>query len=166
MPDLPGLQEISNDKEARKWLYKQLRPYSSIYARLSRLLTQNTGSEWLQGEFQSFKLHSDPFMDLSVDYLGTDSLGKNSPAIRLSLAHNYLQNGDVMADPDMEIRISTNLEWPVAEALSYQQDGLGIYQRVYKEIDGKKMVSPKLKKQLNRFLLQWLINLQGQGFYK
>ena len=75
------------------------------------------------------------------------------------MAHNYIQEGDVMADPDMEIRICPDLH--SVEALTYQQDGLGIYQAVYPE-PGK--VDLKLKRDLNQFLNQWLTNLIEQGF--
>jgi len=102
------------------------------------------------------KLVHKPYMDLSVDRLMDDE----PKTIRISLAHNFVQNGDLMADPDMEIRI-----YPYAgfvEALTYQLDSLGIYQVVYPE-PGK--VYPKLKKDLNKFLNQWLSNLIDQGFY-
>jgi hypothetical protein len=66
-----------------------------------------------------------------------------------------------MADPDMEIRIYP--EKKMVEALTYQQDGLGIFQRVY---PSEGMVCPQLKVQLNRFLGQWLRNLEQQGFGK
>jgi uncharacterized protein YqiB (DUF1249 family) len=92
----------------------------------------------------------DGFMPLSVDRLGEN---------RYAIAHNYVQNGDVMADPDMEIKVHPDLK--MAEALTYQQDGLGIYQAVYPE-PGK--VNPKLKKELNQFLDQWLTNMIHQGF--
>lgn len=49
----------------------------------------------------------------------------------------------------------------MAEALTYQQDSLGVFQEVYPE-PGK--VDVKLKKQLNQFLNQWLTNLINQGF--
>jgi hypothetical protein len=104
------------------------------------------------------RIENKPYMDLSVDNLGS-SVENNLPVFRISLAHNFIQNGDLMADPDMEIRI-----YPYAgfiEALTYQQDSLGIYQVVYPE-PGK--VYPKLKKNLNKFLNQWLSNLIDQGF--
>ncbi len=44
------------------------------------------------------KLKSGGFMDLNIDFL-YDEDGKYT----ISMAHNYVQNGDVMADPDMEI---------------------------------------------------------------
>ena len=104
------------------------------------------------------RIENRPYMDLSVDNLGSDT-EKGLPVFKLSLAHNFVQNGDVMADPDMEIRI-----YPYAgfvEALTYQLDSLGIYQVVYPE-PGK--VYPKRKRELNRFLNLWLSNLISQGF--
>ena len=98
------------------------------------------------------KLSSDGFMDLSIDVLSNNKTHKE-----IALSHNYIQNGDVMADPDMQIKIHK-----MAEALTYQQDGLSIYQQVYS--DDKAKVNPKLKKQLNNFLSQWLTNLKKQGF--
>lgn len=42
-----------------------------------------------------------------------------------SVAHNYIQNGDVMADPDMTFyRTPEGQFWPC----TYQQDNLGFYQ--------------------------------------
>ena len=98
-------------------------------------------------------------MDLNYDNLGTRKLDLgNYVSYDIALAHNYIQNGDVMADPDMEIRIYPEIKY--AEALTYQQDGLGIFQQVYPE-PGK--VYPKLKKELNQFLNQWLRNCIDQG---
>ena len=98
-------------------------------------------------------------MDLNYDRLGCRKLDLgNYVSYDIALAHNYIQNGDVMADPDMEIRISPEIKY--AEALTYQLDGLGIFQRVYPE-PGK--VYPKLKRELNQFLNQWLKNCIDQG---
>lgn len=102
--------------------------------------------------FQEYKkIESKPYMPLSIDMIAKDTI---------AMAHNYIQEGDVMADPDMEIRIIPEMK--MIEALTYQQDGLGIFQRVYTE-DGKRFY-PKLKKDLNSFLGQWLNNLINQGF--
>lgn len=84
-------------------------------------------------------------MDLHVDHL----LGNT-----ISLAHNGKQNGDVMADPDVQIEIYP--ENKSAEALTFQNDYLGIYQEVYPE-PGK--YRPLLKKELNDFLNEWLQNI-------
>jgi hypothetical protein len=105
------------------------------------------------GEY--LKIENSPYMPLSIDRLPSEKEG----TIRISMAHNYIQEGDVMADPDMEIRICPGLR--TVEALTYQQDGLGIYQVVYPE-PGE--VNPKLKRDLNGFLNMWLTNMIDQGF--
>jgi len=107
---------------------------------------------------ESLKLKSSGFMDLNLDFLFEED-GNYT----IAMAHNYVQNGDVMADPDMEIRIIPSMK--MAEALSFRQDGsIPINQHVYEELDGKTMVYPRLKKDLNRFLSGWLLNLKKQGF--
>ena len=98
-------------------------------------------------------------MNLNYDRLGCrDENSNNCASYDIAIAHNYIQNGDVMADPDMEIRIYSEIKY--AEALTYQLDGLGIFQRVYPE-PGK--VCPRIKRELNQFLNQWLKNCIDQG---
>jgi len=104
------------------------------------------------------KLKSEGFMDLNIDILSSDE-----NIMTFSMAHNFIQNGDVMADPDMEIRLFKQAD--AIEALTFQ-NRLGIYQEVYCVVDGNKKVRAKLKMELNRFLRTWLINLKNQGFKK
>lgn len=125
-----------------------LEPYCIIYKRLVAL-----GVLEIKGDGHKYRFP--PFMDLNVDILS-----REPDKIRIALAHNFIQEGDVMADPDMEIMIYPKLE--CAEALTYQLDSLGIYQEVY-DGDNPNM---KLKKELNDFLLIWLKNLSQQGFYR
>ena len=51
----------------------------------------------------------------------------------------------------------------MAEALTFQNDYLGVYQEVYPE-PGK--FNPKLKKELNNFLSDWLQNIIEIQQYK
>ena len=82
----------------------------------------------------------------------------------IAMSHSYEQNGDLMRDPDMEIRIDGPEIMPgCVEALTYRLDSLGVYHEVYPEL-GK--VDPKRKRELNAFLCQWLNNLQDQGFFE
>ena len=126
-----------------------------IFAKLEKL-----GITSIEGD--AAKSVIDPnggMMDLNYDRLGCRKLDLgNYVSYDIALAHNYIQNGDVMADPDMEIRVYPEIKH--AEALTYQLDGLGIFQRVYPE-PGK--VYPKLKRELNQFLNQWLKNCIDQG---
>jgi uncharacterized protein YqiB (DUF1249 family) len=91
------------------------------------------------------------FMDLNLDLLS-----RNGEIITVALSHYYEQNGDLIPDPDMVVRIDTKTE--TVEALSFQDTYT--YREVY--VDGNR-VDVKAKKELNEFLLQWLTNLIDQG---
>ncbi len=134
---------------------KRAQPFSGNYNKLLKLipdLLEKLESGYTHG-VSSFGKDS-ALMDLNLDVLYKDSKG----AYIIALSHYYRQNGDSIADPDMQIRVDPTLE--MVEALTYQ-DSLG-FQKVYQEEDGKMMVAPKLKKELNKFLRQWLINLTNQ----
>lgn len=103
---------------------------------------------------EALKLKRSGFMDLNFDYLEKDNQGQI-----IAMAHNYIQNGDVMADPDMQIRIIPEMQ--SIEALTFQTDNPPIYQEVYPE---KNTVNTRLKKELNTFLETWLKNIIDQGF--
>jgi len=98
------------------------------------------------------KIQVPGYMPLVVEKIGDNEY---------SLAHYYEQNGDLMCDPEITIRVYPSMK--MVEALTYQQDNLGIYQEVYPE-PGK--FYPHLKRELNSFLGMWLRNLKDQGFYK
>ena len=93
------------------------------------------------------------FMDL-----GLDVLSKSEEKLRIALSHYFVMNGDMVADPDMEIRVYLIDGWRKAEALTYQDQFR--YDMVYPE-PGK--VYPRMKRTLNSFLGQWLRNLKNQG---
>lgn len=121
--------------------------YEEIFARLQKLgILDEKGA--MAGEYMRFS--SPRLMDLHVDKLFNDII---------SLAHNGIQNGDVMADPDMQVKIYPGSK--SAEALTFQNDYLGIFQEVYPEL-GK--YRPKLKRELNQFLNDWLKNIIEQGY--
>jgi uncharacterized protein YqiB (DUF1249 family) len=116
--------------------------YESIYSKLQQIgILDENGI--MKAEYYKFKC--DGLMDLNVDNLLQN---------RIALAHNGIQNGDVMSDPDVEVMIYP--EKREAEALTFQNDYVGIYQVVYPE-PGK--YYPKLKRELNDFLNDWLQNI-------
>jgi len=130
------------------------RIYETMYEKLVKLGIINEDGGLKFDEY--LKLKSKSFMDLNIDHLShTD----DDRSIVISLAHNFIQNGDVMADPDMEVKIIPSMK--MVEALTFQQDSTGTYQQVYLE-DGR--FYPTLKKDLNNFLNSWLKNLIEQGF--
>ncbi len=127
--------------------------YETIYKKLMKVL----GNKIPDG-YERISVSG--YMDLHIQYLET----KDNGGVIISLAHNYEQNGDVMAEPDMKIRIYP--ETKMAEAMTYQYSYFGQYQQVYPIIDGKEMLDYELKKKLNSVLLKWLTTLNQQGFTK
>ncbi len=127
----------------------------NVYERNYRAIDALIGGiEHLSGLEKDFylKLTSPGFMDLVIEKLCSTETG-----IIISMTHYYEQNGDLVPDPDMQIKILPELK--AAEALTYQ-DSFG-YQAVYPE-PGK--IYQKLKREINQFLSQWLSNLKKQGF--
>lgn len=137
-----------------------MEPYTSIYKKLLKIIPGLI--EHLERGVESGKSVVDPdggLMDLHMDNLGKDKDGN----YLISLMHNYQQEGDVMRDPDMEIRLMPGMQ--AAEALTFHQSNPPVYQNVYVQREGKQLVNLKLKKQLNAFLNQWLRNIINQGHH-
>jgi len=126
--------------------------YELIYSRLEKLIPDLT--ELRPGDAR--KSTSPGFMDLNLDVLS-----KDAEEMRIALAHNYISEGDVIADPDMEIRVYLLPGWKRAEALTFQ-DSFG-YREVYHEENGQALVNVRAKGELNGFLKQWLKNALDQG---
>jgi len=98
------------------------------------------------------KIKNQPYMDLVIEKYSKDSI---------ILAHYGEQNGDLMSDPMIEIRINNESE--TAEAVYYENHYAGVVQYVY---DDNNNCNPRLKAELNSFLNQWLDTLKEQGFYE
>ena len=128
-----------------------------IYQTIFNELTKIVNIETLK-RLGHLKFESGGFMDLNFDFLRVD----NQDRYVIAISHYYKQNGDMIPDPDMEIRIDNSWDTPTCEALTFQ-DKNG-YQEVYPTINNKEMVYPKLKKSLNSFLLQWIKNIQKQNY--
>ena len=95
------------------------------------------------------KLTADGFMDLSVEWIGEN---------RIAMAHYGEQNGDLMADPDMELIV--DFDKKTIMPATYQNDYVNVYQQVYLDNNQWK---PKLSKELTSFLSTWLRNVEFQG---
>jgi uncharacterized protein YqiB (DUF1249 family) len=132
-------------------------PYSTIYKKLMQIIPDLI--KHIEAGKDSGKSVKDPkggLMDLNFDYLGKDKKGN----YLIALSHLFEQNGDMVPDPDMQIRILPEME--MAEAMTFQ-DQYG-YQEVYPDQgDGKEYVDLRRKKELNQFLSQWLTNIIKQG---
>ena len=104
----------------------------------------------LEDRYRYMKLRSEPFMDLIIEKLDDN---------RISMAHYFLQNGDLMSDPDMEIIVDRNQE--KVKAATYQLDCMAFYQEAYNADNQLRDV--RKAKVLNDFLEEWLKNIIDQG---
>jgi hypothetical protein len=104
------------------------------------------------------------YMPVSIDFVDewTDEAGWSNRIV--AIAHNYVQNGDLMADPDMEFLIQETVGFCRILPITYQQDGLGIFQQAIK-IEGEKReirFNARLVKQLAVFTAEWMNNIKQQ----
>jgi hypothetical protein len=100
------------------------------------------------------------FMPVSIDVLSVEHQtieGRDWYDITVSLAHNYQQNGDLMADPDVEFLVT-----PLGVApLTFQQDP-GIYRRWAWQENGQWRFHPRGQADLAMFCNQWMVNIKQQ----
>lgn len=115
-----------------------------------KLLNFNPAShEYIHG-----KSESSTYMDWSLEVLDHDKSG-----FYIAISHYYIQNGDMVPDPDMEILV--NVENKTVEALHFQD--WRHYVEVYDDKRKRKMVNTREKNSQNRFLKDWFRNLKHQG---
>lgn len=122
--------------------------YERIYKALETLLPDVTTFQ----EAKTLKARSMAIMALHVDLVEECPDGGRI----IALAHYYEQNGDLLPDPDMTVKLLPSAK--MAQALTYQ-DSFG-YQAVYPKPG---YVNLRLKKELNSFLEKWLRNIRQQG---
>ena len=158
--DTPGFLERMRDyvfdrtytktKQAVAQVMKPVVNRSTTEQRNFRSLNE-IAPEILNGEATYLRFQSGAgMMPLSIDLLNET---------RLSIAHNYEQNGDLMTDPDMEFVFDR--EAGTLAARTFQQDGLAMFQRVEGENGG---INRALERQLNSFAAQWFRNIRQQGY--
>ena len=99
---------------------------------------------------------SPPFIDLNLDYLGKTGNGRY---VVVALSHYFEMNGDLIPDPDMQIRIDTKTQ--TAEAMTFQNQFL--YQEIPSGPEKETEANKKLQRELDDFLDGWLSNALAQG---
>ncbi len=119
-----------------------------LYKALKRVVDLDAVRE---NRFDAAKSKVAGFMDLNFDYLSG-----NGRSARFALSHYYRQNGDMIADPDMEILVRFHRE--EAEALTFQ-DVYGFSTVEAGSPEGRRKASARI----NSFLVFWLDNLHHQG---
>ena len=91
------------------------------------------------------------YMDLNLDCLSYEN-----GEIEIALSHYYEQNGDLIADPDMQITLYIDAQQAVVN--SYQDTYS--YTRIEEHPSDQEI---RKRHQLTQFLVQWLTNCIDQG---
>lgn len=106
--------------------------------------------EVLRGEVDSKTFEAGAgFMPLTIEQIGDNYI---------AISHYYEQNGDAMADPDMEFAYDNDRK--TLQARTYQQDALQRYDEVY----GNDGYNEQLEEELNLFVHQWFQTIEQQGY--
>lgn len=106
--------------------------------------------EVLRGEVDSKTYEAGSgFMPLTIEQIGDNFI---------AISHYYEQNGDAMADPDMEFAYDNDRK--TLQARTYQQDALQRYDEVY----GNDGYNEELEEELNLFAYQWFQSIEKQGY--
>ena len=106
--------------------------------------------EVLRGEVDSKTFEAGAgFMPLTIEQVGDNFI---------AISHYYEQNGDAMADPDMEFAYDNDRK--TLQARTYQQDALQRYDEVY----GNDGYNEQLEEELNLFAHQWFQTIEQQGY--
>lgn len=106
---------------------------------------------------QIIRVENPPYMPLVIEFAGHGPRGH----ILVSVAHTFVQNGDVVYDPEMEFEITADGEW---HPISWQQ-GDSRHEAVWVTC-GQVQVAPRILRELEQFAKMWDKNLRVQGFIK
>jgi hypothetical protein len=123
--------------------------YEMNYERLEKLGLYN-----LKNIEDHVRLEKGAMMPLCFELIN-----KNENIVYFSLCFYGEQNGDLMRDPDLVVRVNHSLQF--AEVTTYRNDYMGAYQEVYPE-PGKYI--PRFKKSLNSYLTTFLKDLHREGY--
>ncbi len=120
---------------------------------------------------QHLKIQNESFMPLTIERVGEDIDTLWGNGSLYSLCHYYVQNGDLMQDPEMCFIVVDKRQdataWEQAEIRPYlfQQANLGIYQEsILFKGNRPDKYDRKMQADHTVFANQWLSNIEQQGF--
>jgi hypothetical protein len=106
--------------------------------------------EFREGSEFAVRIQNEPYLPLTIER--HDS--------QITVTHYFVQNGDMVADPDMEFELVAGETWiPVAI-----QFATGHYRRAMEIRDGKRFVNPREVREQIQFSRMWAQNLAIQNF--
>jgi len=127
----------------------------------------------LKGRRQDIKLELESFMPLSFERILDDVVTPFGTGHLYSMMHTYIQNGDLMRDPEVCFIVVDNRGQPDQYDMIcvypqlYRQDNFGLYEESIR-IEGNSITNVIKAWQDSHvvFANQWLVNINQQGFLK
>lgn len=117
--------------------------------------------------FNLLDWESDIYLKLEQEGFNRLVLERHEPHV-FSLSHYYLQNGDLMADPDVTFLLIKPLSRLIIYPLTFQQDNLGIYREVAflnSERNHLSKFKPAPIEDLVEFCDTWAANIYAQKWF-
>ena len=75
----------------------------------------------------------------------------------ISVTHYFEQNGDLVADPDVELHFPTWIPTSITQVFGYRREK-------FIERDGKTFVDTRFHREVSSFLALWAKNIKAQGW--
>lgn len=124
----------------------QDRPFiESSIERANYLNLESIAKPILNDNAYYMKLSSPHCMDFNIERISEN---------RIAISHYYEQNGDMMADPDVELIVDNDNK--ILIPMTYQQDNLQIFYDINEH--------PDMSLSLNEFVKEWLSNIQINNY--
>jgi hypothetical protein len=113
---------------------------------------------WEQLRRRPLTIEAPGFMPLHLEIVGRGPGG----GLLLAVSHTYVQNGDLMRDPEVVAEISPgSSDWL---PIRYRQDNLGALHEAVVSEGGVFLFHHGLVADLKRFMAFWDENIREQGF--
>jgi len=122
-----------------------------------KTLFQITIEHLLKAHNQWDVFQAQPHFHLRLDMPHFDRLVIERHNDMISVAHYFEQNGDLVADPDVELHYPTWVPTAITQAF------FG-YRSKFIEREGKTYVDTRFHKQVSEFLTMWARNIKAQGW--
>ena len=128
-------------------------PMRKVNPAAKRVLDELTMGLAQIGDHRKLDNAKGAFMPVSVEIIDTGRDGY----VWVSVAHYGEQNGDLIADPDVELHYPSWVPTGITQAF------FG-YRSKFIERDGKTYVDTRFHKEVSSFLSMWARNIKAQGW--
>jgi len=119
-------------------------------------LFQTTIEHLLKAHNLLDKFHSQDEFHIRFDMPHYDRLVIERHGDLISVAHYFEQNGDLIADPDVELHYPSWVPTAIQQVFGYRAK--------FVERDGKTFVDTRFHKEVSSFLVMWAGNIKAQGW--